>query len=173
MPTPEVGGLGTTAPGCRVFGVCKGVAGLKEEVCDDDVRLEDDWVPVDESLAPHELDQVIRSKEACSRAVVLECIGDIPDADTKPPENQLFVCRLNPITEEEDLHTVFSRFGAINSVTIVRNRNGGSVGFAFIEFESKVACEQAYYAMDGSLIDDRRIRIDLVKVLIKNGINLG
>lgn len=26
-------------------------------------------------------------------------IGDIPDADIKPPENVLFVCKLNPVTQ--------------------------------------------------------------------------
>lgn len=26
-------------------------------------------------------------------------IGDIPDADIKPPDNVLFVCKLNPVTE--------------------------------------------------------------------------
>lgn len=26
-------------------------------------------------------------------------IGDIPDAEIKPPENVLFVCKLNPVTE--------------------------------------------------------------------------
>ncbi|MCI40722.1 peptidyl-prolyl cis-trans isomerase-like 4-like, partial [Trifolium medium] len=34
-----------------------------------------------------------------SRAVVLESIGDIPDAEVKPPDNVLFVCKLNPVTE--------------------------------------------------------------------------
>ncbi|GAB2292367.1 cytochrome P450 monooxygenase 59, partial [Dionaea muscipula] len=63
----------------------------------DDVRLEDDWVPMDEKLDVGELEEVIRTKEARSRAVVLESIGDIPDADIKPPENVLFVCKLNPI----------------------------------------------------------------------------
>ena len=29
------------------------------------------------------------------RAVVLEMIGDLPEADAKPPENMLFVCKLN------------------------------------------------------------------------------
>ena len=33
------------------------------------------------------------------RAVVLEMIGDIPDADMKPPENVIWVCKLNPITQ--------------------------------------------------------------------------
>lgn len=26
-------------------------------------------------------------------------IGDIPDADIKPPDNVLFVCKLNPVTQ--------------------------------------------------------------------------
>lgn len=70
-------------------------------------------------------------------------IGDIPDAEIKPPDNVLFVCKLNPVTEvslfchfvieiqqlvnsidhvislfllqDEDLHTIFSRFGTVVS----------------------------------------------------------
>lgn len=42
---------------------------------DDEVRLEDDWVPMDEQLNPAELEEVIRSKEAHSRAVVLESVS--------------------------------------------------------------------------------------------------
>jgi len=26
-------------------------------------------------------------------------IGDIPEAEVKPPDNVLFVCKLNPVTE--------------------------------------------------------------------------
>lgn len=40
-------------------------------------------------------------------------IGDIPDADLKPPENVLFVCKLNPVTNADDLKIIFSRFGKI------------------------------------------------------------
>lgn len=39
------------------------------------MRLEDDWVPMDEQLDPTELEEVIRSKEAHSRAVVLESVS--------------------------------------------------------------------------------------------------
>ncbi len=28
-------------------------------------------------------------------------IGDLPEADAKPPSNMLFVCKLNPVTTEE------------------------------------------------------------------------
>ncbi|KAL8239139.1 hypothetical protein R6Q59_015706 [Mikania micrantha] len=132
----------------------------KDEV-DDEVRLEDDWVPMDEKLGAAELEEVIRAKEAHSRAVVLESIGDIPDAEIKPPDNVLFVCKLNPVTEDEDLNTIFSRFGTVTSADIIRDyKTGDSLCYAFIEFEDKEACEQAYFKMDNALIDDRRIHVD-------------
>ncbi|RVW24694.1 Peptidyl-prolyl cis-trans isomerase CYP59 [Vitis vinifera] len=141
---------------------------------DDDVRLEDDWVPLDEQLDTSELEELIRSKEAHSRAVVLESIGDIPDAEIKPPDNVLFVCKLNPVTEvsassliiafigmpsmaialkillpsiliskirceDEDLHTIFSRFGTVISAEIIRDfKTGDSLCYAFIEIEMQI-----------------------------------
>ena len=33
------------------------------------------------------------------RAVVLEMIGDLPEADAKPPEDMLFVCKLNQVRD--------------------------------------------------------------------------
>ncbi|KAL9230832.1 hypothetical protein vseg_006130 [Gypsophila vaccaria] len=139
----------------------------KEEVIDE-VRLEDDWVPMDAILAPEELEEAIRAKEAHSRAVVLETIGDLPVADVKPPENVLFVCKLNPVTEDEDLHTIFSRFGTVTSAEVIRDyKTGDSLCYAFIEFEDKDACEQAYYKMGNALIDDRRIRVDFSQSVSK------
>jgi hypothetical protein len=55
--------------------------------------------------------QSLREKEAKSHAVVLEMIGDLPDADMAPPENVLFVCKLNPVTTDDDLEIIFTRFG--------------------------------------------------------------
>ncbi|KAK9178984.1 hypothetical protein WN943_028178 [Citrus x changshan-huyou] len=139
----------------------------KDEVVDE-VRLEDDWVPLDEQLSAAELEQVIRSKDARSSAVVLESIGDIPDADIKPPENVLFVCKLNPVTEDEDLHTIFSRFGTVVSAEIIRDfKTGDSLNYAFIEFENRQACERAYSKMDNALIDDRRIHVDFSQSVSK------
>ena len=41
-------------------------------------------------------------------------VGDLPDVEAAPPENVLFVCKLNPVTTAEDLEIIFSRFGKIN-----------------------------------------------------------
>lgn len=38
-------------------------------------RLEDSWVPLDETVAPEELEEMIRSKEAHTNAVILESVS--------------------------------------------------------------------------------------------------
>ncbi|XP_057765205.1 peptidyl-prolyl cis-trans isomerase CYP59 [Salvia miltiorrhiza] len=139
----------------------------KDEV-EDDVRLEDDWIPMDEQLNPQELQEVLREKAAHTSAVLLETIGDIPQAEMKPPENVLFVCKLNPVTEDDDLHTIFSRFGVVTSAEVIRDhKTGDSLCYAFIEFEDKDACEEAYFKMDNALIDDRRIHVDFSQSVAK------
>ena len=49
----------------------------------------------------HAQPRSLRKYEAQNRAVVLEMIGDLPEADSKPPTNMLFVCKLNQVTTEE------------------------------------------------------------------------
>ena len=127
----------------------------------DDGRLEDDWNPEGETRPVEEIEAINREKEAKSRAVVLEMIGDLPDADAAPPESMLFICKLNPVTTEEDLEIIFSRFGTITSCDIIRDwKTGDSLCYAFIGFDSNEACEQAYFKMNNVIIDDRRIKVD-------------
>jgi peptidyl-prolyl cis-trans isomerase-like 4 len=38
-------------------------------------RLEDNWVPPDETVAPEELEDTIRSKEAHTNAVILQSVS--------------------------------------------------------------------------------------------------
>lgn len=102
-----------------------------------------------------------REREAAAQALTLEMMGDLPFAEVKPPENVLFVCKLNPVTADEDLELIFSRFGKILSCEVIRDRKtGDSLQYAFIEFDNKESCEAAYAKMDGVLIDDRRIHVD-------------
>ncbi|CAF4034054.1 unnamed protein product [Rotaria magnacalcarata] len=86
----------------------------------------------------------------------------------KPPENVLFVCKLNQVTTDEDLETIFSRFGEISSCDIVRDKKtGDSLCYAFIEYENEEDAEQAYFKMDNVLIDDRRIHVDFSQSVAK------
>ncbi|XP_051881368.1 peptidyl-prolyl cis-trans isomerase-like 4 isoform X2 [Pristis pectinata] len=115
-----------------------------------------------------EIEEVLAEKEASTRAILLEMVGDLPDAEIKPPENVLFVCKLNPVTTDEDLEIIFSRFGPIRSCEIIRDwKTGESLCYAFIEFEKQEDCEKAYFKMDNVLIDDRRIHVDFSQSVAK------
>ncbi|KAI4207046.1 MAG: hypothetical protein LQ346_000764 [Caloplaca aetnensis] len=116
---------------------------------------------VDENAQEELVEKLRREREARAQALTLEIVGDLPFAEVKPPENVLFVCKLNPVTEDEDLDLIFSRFGKIISCEVIRDkRTGDSLQYAFIEFEDQKACEQAYFKMQGVLIDDHRIHVD-------------
>ena len=63
-----------------------------------------------------------RRNNASAAALTLEIVGDLPHAEIKPPENILFVCKLNPVTRSDDLELIFSRFGKINSCEVIRDK---------------------------------------------------
>ncbi|XP_076026656.1 peptidyl-prolyl cis-trans isomerase-like 4 [Genypterus blacodes] len=121
-----------------------------------------------EGKGAEELEERLKEKEAKTQAILLEMVGDLPDADVKPPENVLFVCKLNPVTTDEDLEIIFSRFGTIKSCEIIRDwKTAESLCYAFIEFDKEEDCEKAYFKMDNVLIDDRRIHVDFSQSVSK------
>ncbi|CAG9460831.1 unnamed protein product [Pedinophyceae sp. YPF-701] len=131
-------------------------------------RLEEDWAPDREERDPEEQEEATRKAEAAGRAVVLEMIGDLPDADVKPPSNVLFVCKLNPVTNDEDLEIIFARFGKVTDCQVIRDaKTGDSLSYAFIGFEDDAAAEEAYFKMNNCLIDDRRIKVDFSQSVAK------
>ncbi|KAF9238800.1 cyclophilin-like domain-containing protein [Melanogaster broomeanus] len=114
------------------------------------------------TLPEEEEERERRRKAAAASALTLEMVGDLPFANVRPPENVLFVCKLNPVTRDEDLELIFSRFGTIMSCQIIRDkRTGDSLQYAFIEFDKREEAEQAYFKMQNVLVDDRRIWVDL------------
>lgn len=151
---------------------------------------EDDNAEEDEAAIEEENERQRRQREARAQALTLEIIGDLPYAEVKPPENVLFVCKLNPVTEgqlersiivqtslkgfpDEDLQLIFSRFGSILSCEVIRDkRTGDSLQYAFIEFENQKDCEQAYFKMQGVLIDDHRIHVDFSQSVSLSAMNL-
>ena len=123
---------------------------------------------LEEEKDPEALERVRREREARAQALTLEMVGDLPFAEVAPPENVLFVCKLNPVTQDEDLELIFSRFGKIVSCEIIRDKTSGdSLQYAFIEFSSQKECEQAYFKMDEVLIDDHRIHVDFSQSVSK------
>ncbi|GIX78401.1 peptidyl-prolyl cis-trans isomerase-like 4 [Caerostris darwini] len=143
-------------------------------------QLESNYIAADEEIDDNEgknaeeIEEKIKESEAKARATILEMVGDIPDADVRPPENVLFVCKLNPVTTSEDLEIIFSRFGPIVSCEVIKDKKTDeSLQYAFIEFEKEEDCENAYFKMDNVLIDDRRIHVDFSQSVSKMMHNKG
>ena len=131
------------------------------------VRIAHDEV-LKENDDPEQMEKIRREREARAQALTLELIGDLPFADVTPPEQILFVCKLNPVTRDEDLELIFSRFGKILSCEVIRDKKtGDSLQYAFIEFGNKGDCERAYFKMQGVLIDDHRIHVDFSQSVSK------
>ncbi|KAI7865834.1 cyclophilin-like domain-containing protein [Spinellus fusiger] len=123
---------------------------------------------IEEVGDPEEIENRRREREAKAHTLTLEMVGDLPFAEVKPPEDVLFICKLNPVTRDEDLEMIFSRFGPINSCEIIRDRQtGDSLCYAFIEFDKKEDAEEAYFKMQSVLIDDRRIHVDFSQSVSK------
>lgn len=133
----------------------------------DRLASDEEYDQVDDDARQERLRRLEEEREARSRAEVLEMIGDIADADLQPPENVLFVCKLNPVTEADDLEIIFSRFGECTAEILRDRSTGESLCYGFIEFENKTQCEKAYFKMDAALIDDRRIKVDFSQSVSK------
>lgn len=74
----------------------------------------------------------------------------------------------NFLCSDEDLELIFSRFGKVLSCEVIRDkRTGDSLQYAFIEYEDEKSCEQAYFKMQGVLIDDHRIHVDFSQSVSK------
>ncbi|KAB5595415.1 Peptidyl-prolyl cis-trans isomerase-like 4 [Ceratobasidium theobromae] len=131
------------------------------------VRIGEDEDPL-ATLPEEEAEKQRRERAAAASALTLEMVGDLPFANVRPPENVLFVCKLNPVTRDEDLELIFSRFGVIMSCQIIRDKKtGDSLQYAFIEFDKREDAEQAYFKMQNVLVDDRRIWVDFSQSVSK------
>lgn len=131
----------------------------------DGLLPEDTTIDEEENVRLEKLAEI----NARSKAEVLVLLGDRPDADTKPPDNVLFICKLNPETTAEDLGVIFSRFGEVKNVDIIKDsKTGNSLCYGFIEFEDSDSCEEAYFKMQNVVIDNRRIHVDFSQSVAKS-----
>jgi peptidyl-prolyl cis-trans isomerase-like 4 len=109
---------------------------------DNSTRIAEDEDPLF-TLPEEEEERIRREKAAAASALTLEMVGDLPFANVRPPENVLFVCKLNQVTRDEDLELIFSRFGTIMSCQVIRDKKtGDSLQYAFIEFDKREDAEQ-------------------------------
>ncbi|XP_072356370.1 RNA-binding protein 3-like [Scyliorhinus torazame] len=76
-------------------------------------------------------------------------------------EAKLFVGGLNFDTDEQALEDVFSKYGQIAEVRVIKDKDTmTSRGFGFITFENPDDANDAMEAMNGKSLDGRQIRVD-------------
>jgi len=139
-----------------------------DNVNNDDEEEEDEVAKAARFDLQNKQEEEWRKRQDTSRAVVLEMLGDRPTANVEAPDNVLFVCKLNPYTTDEDLELIFARFDSSANAEIVRDPDTGvSLQYAFVEFTSSEACNEAYLKMNNALVDDRRIKVDFSQSVAK------
>jgi RNA recognition motif-containing protein len=73
----------------------------------------------------------------------------------------IFVGNLDSSATEEQLRNLFAPYGAVDSVSIVKDRDTGETrGFAFIEMAEPAHAETAIASLDGVLLNQRAIRVN-------------
>ena len=71
-----------------------------------------------------------------------------------PQSSTLFIKNLDQSINEDLLRKVFSRFGEIRKIQIVRDDEGSSRGFGFISFEKSEDTREAIETMKDALIGE-------------------
>lgn len=76
-------------------------------------------------------------------------------------EVKLYVGNLSYETTEDDLRTLFTQFGTVADVALIKDRDTGrSKGFAFVTMSSQTEAEAAVKAVDGQTINNRQLKVN-------------
>lgn len=87
--------------------------------------------------------------------------GHMGDRDAPEPSTCLGVFGLSFYTTERELEKEFSKFGPLERIQVILDRQSGrSRGFAFLYFEAVDDARAAKNAMSDAEIDGKRIRVD-------------
>ena len=73
----------------------------------------------------------------------------------------IFVGNLDITATEQQLRELFAAYGAVQTVTIVKDRDtGGPRGIAFVEMTQSTGAEAAIAALDGQDLNGRPMRVN-------------
>jgi RNA recognition motif-containing protein len=79
-------------------------------------------------------------------------------------ETKIYVGNLSYATTEETLRELFSKFGSVASVELIKDRDtGNSKGFAFVEMGSQNASSKAVSSLNGTSLEERVIKVSFAK----------
>ncbi|MBA0751472.1 hypothetical protein Gogos_000393 [Gossypium gossypioides] len=69
--------------------------------------------------------------------------------------NNIYVKNLSESTSDDDLKTIFGEFGLITSAVVMREPDGKSKGFGFVNFENADDAARAVESLNGKKFDDK------------------
>jgi len=73
----------------------------------------------------------------------------------------IFIGNLDFTATEEQLRTLCAAYGAVETVTIVKDRDTGEPrGFAFVEMTQAAEAQAAISSLDGVLLNKRALRVN-------------
>lgn len=82
----------------------------------------------------------------------------------------IYVGNLDFSTTEEQLRTLFEPHGAVDKVTLVRDRaTGQSRGFGFVEMTNDAEGEKAIAALNGSSLGGRNLNVNEARPKVERG----
>ncbi|MHB8840868.1 MAG: RNA recognition motif domain-containing protein [Candidatus Aquicultor sp.] len=77
---------------------------------------------------------------------------------------RLYVGNLSYDTSEDDLRQMFGKFGEVESVNVIIDRDTGrSKGFGFIDMPNDKQAKEAILALNGSELEGRTIKVSEAK----------
>ena len=79
-------------------------------------------------------------------------------------ETKLYVGNLSYETTEEDLHTLFSQAGKVESVDLIKDRSSGrSKGFAFVVMGNQSELEKAIQMFNSYNLSQRELTVNIAR----------
>ncbi len=83
---------------------------------------------------------------------------------------KIYVGNLQFSTTEADLRSMFDPYGAVESATLVTDRDTGrSRGFAFVEMNNTQEADQAIAALNGADLDGRALNVNEARPKVQGG----
>lgn len=74
---------------------------------------------------------------------------------------QIYAGNLSYNMADDSLKALFEKYGEVSSAKIIRHQDTGrSKGFGFIEMPNDEDAEKAIQGLNGSLVDERNIRVN-------------